>query len=137
MIIGVGHDMCHIPRVARTLERFGDRFTRRCFTEIERAKSDRRMRRAESYAKRYAAKEAMAKALGTGVPRHGVHWIDMGVVNLPSGKPTFALTGGALARLQALTPDDHMVEAHLTITDDQDWAVAHVILEAQPRQVRR
>src|ERR671929_2104763 len=103
MIIGIGSDLIDIRRIERTLERFGDRFLDRVFTEVERRKSDRRRQRAASYAKRFAAKEACAKALGTGL-RAGVFWRDMGVVNLPSGRPTMTLTGGALARLNAITP---------------------------------
>ena len=103
MIIGIGADLCDIRRVEETLAKYGERFTHRCFTEIERQKSDRRAARAASYAKRFAAKEACAKALGTGLNR-GVYWCDMGVVNLPTGKPTMALTGGAAARLAAITP---------------------------------
>jgi holo-[acyl-carrier protein] synthase len=131
MIIGIGHDMCHIPRIAATLERFGHRFVQRVFTETEQQRSDRRARRAESYAKRFAAKEALAKALGTGVPRHGVHWADMGVVNDRFGKPGFVLSNGAADRFEMLTPQGMTLHAHLTITDDRDWAVAHVILEAR------
>ena len=130
MILGLGSDLIDIRRIEKTLERFGERFTERCFTDIERGKSDRRAQRAASYAKRFAAKEACAKALGTGVPRRGVHWRDMGVVNLPSGKPTLALTGGAAERLAAMTPDGHTVQVHLTITDDFPLAQAFVIIEA-------
>lgn len=129
MIIGIGIDIIDIRRVERTLERFGDRFTQRCYTEIEQAKSDRRARRAESYAKRYAAKEACAKALGTGL-RLGVYWRDMGVVNLPTGQPTLALTGGAAARLATLTPDGHRAAIALTITDEFPLAQAMVIITA-------
>lgn len=129
MIIGIGSDLIDIRRIEKTLERHGERFTHRVFTEIERAKSDRRRMRAASYAKRFAAKEAMAKALGTGLSQ-GVFWRDMGVVNDPSGKPTMALTGGAKARLAALTPDGRNVEVHLTITDDFPLAQAFVILYA-------
>ncbi|MEO0466704.1 MAG: holo-ACP synthase [Pseudomonadota bacterium] len=132
MIIGLGQDMCNIERIERTLERFGSRFTQRVFTDLEIAKADRRRRRAETYAKRFAAKEACAKALGTGVPRRGVHWRHMGVVNLPSGKPTFDLTGGAAVRLSELLPDGHEALIHLTITDDYPWAQAMVIIEAHP-----
>ena len=106
MIIGIGNDLIDITRIERTLERFGERFAMRCFTELERSKSDRRLLRAASYAKRYAAKEACSKALGTGF-RKGVFWRDMGVVNLPSGKPTMALTNGAAARLAEITPPRH------------------------------
>ncbi|SDG71131.1 holo-ACP synthase [Pelagibacterium luteolum] len=131
MIIGLGNDICEIAHVERTLERFGDRFTHRCFTEIERAKSDRRRMRAASYAKRFAAKEACAKALGTGLS-HGVFWRDMGVVNLPSGKPTMKLTGGAARRLEKLVPPGHAPHIHVTITDDNGMAQAFVIIEALP-----
>lgn len=131
MIIGIGSDLIDIRRVERTLERFGERFTHRCFTEIERAKSDRRRERAASYAKRFAAKEALSKALGTGLSQ-GVYWRDMGVANLPSGKPTMALTGGAGRKLDALTPPGRKMEVHLTITDDFPLAQAFVILYASP-----
>ena len=132
MIIGIGNDMIDIRRVEKTLEKHGERFTTRCFTEIEQAKSDRRFKRAASYAKRFAAKEACAKALGTGINR-GVFWRDMGVVNLPGGKPTMALTGGAAARLAELTPDGHEAHVHLTITDDDPMAQAIVIIEARAK----
>ncbi len=132
MIIGMGNDLCNIERIASSLERFGERFENRVFTEGERAKARRRMRTAETYAKRFAAKEACAKALGTGVPRRGVHWKGMEVVNLPSGKPTMNLTGGALERLKEITPDGHEASIHLTITDDHPWASATVIIEAFP-----
>jgi holo-[acyl-carrier protein] synthase len=131
MIIGLGNDMIDIRRVEKTLERYGERFTRRVFTEIERRKSDRRAERAASYAKRYAAKEACAKALGTGFSR-GVFWRDLGVVNEPSGKPTMVLTGGAGERLQAIVPNGHKPHIHLTITDDFPYAQAFVIIEAMP-----
>src|SRR5215510_16603220 len=127
MILGIGSDIIDIRRVERTLERFGERFTARLFTAIERRKSDGRRNRAASYAKRFAAKEACSKALGTGF-RDGVFWRDMGVVNLPSGKPTMALTGGALARLQAMTPAGMTVQIDLTITDDFPQAQAIVII---------
>ncbi len=130
MILGIGNDIIDIRRVERTLEKFGERFTNRVFTEIERQKSDRRHLRAASYAKRFAAKEACAKALGTGVPRHGVHWQHMGVVNLPSGKPTLALTGGAQARLAEMTPAGMRPVIHLTMTDDMPQAQAVVIISA-------
>ena len=130
MILGIGNDIIDIRRVERTLEMFGDRFTNRVFTEIERQKSDRRRLRAASYAKRFAAKEACAKALGTGVPRRGVHWQHMGVVNLPSGKPTLALTGGAAVRLAELTPDGMTAQIDLTITDDFPLAQAIVLISA-------
>ena len=130
MIIGIGNDIIDIRRVERTLEMFGEWFTQRVFTEIERQKSDRRRLRAASYAKRFAAKEACAKALGTGVPRRGVHWQHMGVVNLPSGKPTLALTGGAAERLVELTPEGMTAQIDLTITDDFPLAQAIVLISA-------
>lgn len=132
MILGIGNDLIDIRRVERTLDRFGERFVARVFTEIEQAKSDRRAQRAASYAKRFAAKEACAKALGTGVPRRGVHWRDLGVVNLPSGKPTMALTNGAARRLKEMTPDGMTVQIDLTITDDYPLAQAIVIISAVP-----
>ena len=129
MILGLGNDIIDIRRVERTIERYGDRFLSRVFTEIERRKSDGRAGRAASYAKRFAAKEACAKALGTGF-RHGVFWRDMGVVNLPSGRPTLELTGGALQALAELTPEGHEVRIDLTITDDFPMAQAIVIISA-------
>jgi holo-[acyl-carrier protein] synthase len=132
MIIGMGTDLTDIRRVAETIERFGDRYIQRCFTEVEQAKSDGRAERAASYAKRFAAKEACAKALGTGL-RRGVFWRDMGVVNLPGGRPTMRLTGGAAERLKALTPAGHEAVIHLTITDEFPLAQAHVLIEAVPR----
>lgn len=129
MIVGLGSDLIDIRRIERSLERFGARFTNRIFTETEQAKSDRRKERAASYAKRFAAKEACSKALGTGLSR-GVFWRDMGVVNMPGGKPTMQLTGGALIRLQAMMPDGHKPQIHLTITDDFPLAQAFVIVEA-------
>jgi len=129
MIIGLGSDLCDIRRIQETLDKHGERFTQRCFTEIERQKSDRRAERAASYAKRFAAKEACAKALGTGLNR-GVYWRDMGVVNLPGGKPTMRLTGGALERLKAMTPEGFEAVIHLTITDEPPLAQAFVIIEA-------
>jgi holo-[acyl-carrier protein] synthase len=129
MIIGLGSDLCDIRRVEKMLADHGERFTARLFTEIERAKSDRRANRAASYAKRFAAKEACAKALGTGL-NHGVYWRDMGVVNLPGGQPTMALTGGALARLKAITPPGHRAHINLSITDDFPLAQAIVIISA-------
>jgi len=132
MIIGIGSDLIDIRRVEKSLERFGERFTNRCFTEIERAKSDRRANRAASYAKRFAAKEACAKALGTGL-NQGVYWRDMGVVNLPGGKPTMRLTGGALKRLEKITPAGHQAQIDLTITDDFPLAQAIVIISAVPQ----
>lgn len=131
MILGLGSDLIDIRRVERSLERFGQRFTDRIFTEIERAKSDRRKQRAASYAKRFAAKEACAKALGTGLSG-GVFWRDMGVVNLPGGKPTMNLTNGALARLSSMVPAGHRPVIHLTITDDFPLAQAFVVIEALP-----
>ncbi len=132
MIIGIGSDLSDIRRVEKTLERFGDRFVQRIFTEVEQRKSDRRAERAASYAKRFAAKEACAKALGTGVPRRGVYWRDMGVVNLPSGKPTLQLTGGAAERLQAMLPPGCEAVIHLSLTDDHPYAQAFVVIEALP-----
>ena len=133
MIIGLGSDLCDARRIAKTIERHGERFLGRIFTAAERAKAERRAKPAETYAKRFAAKEACAKALGTGLNR-GVYWRDMGVVNLPGGKPTLALTGGALARLQAITPPGHRAEIALTITDDFPLAQAIVIISAIPAQ---
>jgi len=129
MIIGLGNDIVDIRRIETTIERFGERFMERIFTEVEREKSDRRAQRAASYAKRFAAKEACAKALGTGL-RRGVFWRDMGVVNLPGGKPTLKLTGGALKRLEAITPKGHRALIELTITDDYPLAQAIVIIQA-------
>ena len=131
MILGIGNDIIDIRRVERTLERFGRRFTDRIFTETEQKKSDRRANRAASYAKRFAAKEACSKALGTGF-RAGVFWRDLGVVNLPSGKPTLVLTGGAAARLAELTPPGMRAQIDLTITDDFPQAQAIVIISAVP-----
>ena len=132
MILGIGNDLIDIRRVEKTLERYGERFTARVFTETERRKSDRRRLRAASYTKRFAAKEACSKALGTGL-RHGVFWRDMGVVNLPSGKPTIELTGGARRRLDAMTPPGMTALIHLTITDDFPLAQAIVMIEAVPQ----
>lgn len=131
MILGVGNDMVDIRRIEQTLERFGDRFVNRIFTDVEQAKSDRRAQRAASYAKRFAAKEACSKALGTGF-RKGVFWRDMGVVNLPSGRPTLKLTGGAARHLETLVPDGMKADIHLTITDDFPWAQAIVIISSVP-----
>ena len=131
MIIGLGSDLIDIRRVEASIERFGDRFTHRCFTDIEREKSDRRKNRAASYAKRFAAKEACSKALGTGLAQ-GVFWKDMGVINLASGKPTMRLTNGAGKRLQSMLPAGHEAVIHLTITDDFPYAQAFVIIEALP-----
>ena len=131
MIIGIGSDLCDIRRFEKSLERHAERFTHRLFTETERAKAEGRAHRAATYAKRFAAKEACAKALGTGI-RRGVFWKDMGVVNLPSGAPTMALTGGAAERLKAITPAGHRAVIHLTITDDHPWAQAFIVIEALP-----
>jgi holo-[acyl-carrier protein] synthase len=131
MIVGLGSDLCNIERIQASLDRFGERFVERCFTDIERAKADKRtLTRAATYAKRFAAKEAFSKAVGTGFTR-GVFLKDIGVVNLPSGAPTLALTGGAKARLDALTPPGHAVDIHVTLTDDHPWAQAFVILYAR------
>ncbi|GHA36336.1 holo-[acyl-carrier-protein] synthase [Devosia pacifica] len=129
MIVGLGSDLIQIHRVQEVLDRYGERFTNRCFTEIERRKSDRRAQRAASYAKRFAAKEACSKALGTGLSS-GVYWRDMGVVNLPSGKPTMALSNGAARALERIMPEGHIPHIHLTITDDAGLAQAFVIIEA-------
>lgn len=131
MIVGTGNDLCDIRRIERTLATYGERFLRRCFTEVEQRRSDRRAGRAESYAKRFAAKEACAKALGTGL-RHGVFWRDMGVVNRPSGQPTLELTGGASRRLAELMPAGHVAVIHLTMTDEYPLAAANVTIEARP-----
>ena len=132
MIIGLGSDLCNIERIQNSLDRWGDRFKRRSFTDIENAKAARRpLTQAGTYAKRFAAKEAFSKAVGTGFKR-GVYMKDIGVVNAPSGAPTLALTGGAKARLEELTPPGHTVTVHLTLTDDHPWAQAFVILEAHP-----
>jgi holo-[acyl-carrier protein] synthase len=132
VIIGIGSDLCDIRRIEKTLERFGDRFTHKSFTEIERARSERKPDRASSYAKRFAAKEACSKALGTGL-KGGVHLADMGVVNLPSGKPTMALTGGAAERLARMVPEGMTPVIHLSLTDDHPYAQAFVIIEALPK----
>jgi holo-[acyl-carrier protein] synthase len=132
MIVGLGSDLCNIERIQASLDRFGDRFIARVFTEVERARAERRpFTRAGTYAKRFAAKEAFSKAVGTGF-NAGVFMRDIGVVNAPSGAPTLALTGGAKARLDALTPEGHAMLVHLTLTDDHPWAQAFVILEARP-----
>ncbi len=131
MIIGVGNDMVDIRRIEKTLERFGDRFTERIFTESERRKAARRPSAAPTLAKRFAAKEACSKALGTGF-RRGVFWRDMGVINLPTGQPTLSLTGGALARLEEMIPGNHSAQINLTLTDDYPWAQAIVIISANP-----
>jgi len=131
MILGIGSDLIDIRRIEKTLDRFGERFTRRVFTEIERAKSDKRAERAASYAKRFAAKEACSKALGTGI-RMGVAWREMGVINLPSGKPTMLLVGSAAERLAAMTPTGFTARIDLTITDDHPLAQAFVVISAVP-----
>jgi holo-[acyl-carrier protein] synthase len=131
MIIGIGNDTIDVRRVQKVIDRHGARFTERIFTETEQRKSDRRRLRAASYAKRFAAKEACAKALGTGMNR-GVFWRDMGVVNLPGGQPTMELTGGAAKRLAALVPPGHRPVIHVTITDDFPLAQAFVLIEAVP-----
>ncbi|MCA6329765.1 MAG: holo-ACP synthase [Phenylobacterium sp.] len=131
MILGIGSDLSDIRRIQVSLDRFGDRFRNRCFTEIERRRSEAKPDAAASYAKRFAAKEACAKALGTGL-RRGVFWRDMGVVNLRSGQPTLALTGGAAARLAEMTPAGHRAVIHLSMTDDHPYAQAFVIIEALP-----
>jgi len=130
MILGIGSDLIDIGRIERTLQRFGDRFLERVFTATERRRSDRRANRAASYAKRYAAKEACSKALGTGF-RDGVFWRDMGVVNLPTGRPTLVLTGGALKRLEALTPPGMAPRIDLSITDEPPMAQAIVVITAE------
>ncbi|WP_448204250.1 holo-ACP synthase [Azospirillum sp. sgz302134] len=138
MILGIGNDLIDIRRIEQSLDRFGDRFINRVFTEVERAKSERRAgaagkhsARAATYAKRFAAKEACSKALGTGF-RDGVFWRDMGVVNLPSGQPTMRLTGGALERLKAITPPGMQARIHVTLTDEYPMAEAFVIISAEP-----
>ena len=131
MMIGLGNDMVDIRRIEKTLDRYGDRFIQRIYTDIEQKKSDRRAQRASSYAKRFAAKEACSKALGTGFHR-GVFWKDMGVVNEPSGRPTLQLTGGAKEQLNRITPAGHRAEILLTITDDYPYAQAIVMIEAVP-----
>lgn len=131
MILGIGNDVIDIRRIEETLNNYGARFVNRIFTEVEIAKSERRAQRAASYAKRFAAKEACSKALGTGF-RAGVFWKDMGVVNEPSGKPTMVLTGGAKAQLDRMLPPGHRARIHLTITDDFPYAHAFVMIEALP-----
>ncbi|MEN9855811.1 MAG: hypothetical protein RL186_595 [Pseudomonadota bacterium] len=132
MIIGIGSDLCRIDRIAAVLGRHGARFENRCFTPIEQARARRRPgQEADAYAKRFAAKEACAKALGTGM-RAGIAWRDMGVVNLPSGQPSMVLTGGALARLQFLTPTGYEGQVHLSLSDDDPYAMAFVVIAAQP-----
>lgn len=132
MIIAIGSDLCNIERIAHSLERYGDRFLQRVFTPAEQAKAARRpFTRAGTLAKRFAAKEAFAKAVGTGF-KAGVFMKDIGVVNAPSGAPTLALTGGAAERLRAITPPGHEAVVHLTLTDDHPWAQAFVVIEARP-----
>lgn len=135
MIIGTGYDLCNIDRIERVLDRYGDRFRHRIFTESEIAKAERRFRPADTYAKRFAAKEACAKALGTGVPRRGVHWKYIQVTNFPSGKPTIDLSSGALERIKTITPEGMHSVIHLTLTDDHPWAAASIIIEALPLQL--
>src|SRR5690606_40217662 len=134
LIVGLGSDLCNIDRIARSLDRFGERFVRRVFTDVERARAEARpFTRAGTYAKRFAAKEAFAKAVGTGF-RQGVFMKDIGVVNLPSGAPTLALAGGARERLDALVPPGHAARIHLTMTDDHPFAMAVVMIEAIPEE---
>ena len=132
MIVGVGADLCDIRRIQASLDRFGDRFKHRVFTEIERTRSDRKPDAAWSYAKRFAAKEACAKALGTGM-RSDVYWRDMGVANQRSGQPTLALTGPAAQRLERLIPAGHVPRIHLTLSDEHPYALAFVVIEALPQ----
>ncbi len=136
MILGIGNDIVDIRRIEQTLDRYGDRFLLRVFTEVERVKSDRRAQRAASYAKRFAAKEACAKALGTGF-RHGVYWRDMGVINLPSGRPTLSLSNGAARQLNRITPDGIEARIDLTLTDDFPLAEAIVIISGLPAKEDR
>ncbi len=135
IVLGLGNDLIDIRRIEKTLDRFGERFTQRIFTDLERQRSDRRHNRAASYAKRFAAKEACSKALGTGF-RRGVYWRDLGVANLRSGKPTMVLTGGAQARLAELTPEGYRAQIDLTITDDFPLAQAIVLITAVPQDLR-
>src|SRR5262247_1376312 len=136
MILGIGNDIIDIRRVEKSIERFGERFLGRVFTNVERAKSDRRAERAASYAKRFAAKEACAKALGTGL-KHGVFWRDMGVVNLATGQPTMRLTGGALKRLEQMTPQGCEAQISLTITDEYPIAQAIVMISAVEKMTQQ
>lgn len=131
MIIGVGADLSDIRRIQQTLDKFGNRFKKRCFTELEQTRSDRKPDPAWSYAKRFAAKEACAKALGTGI-RSDVYWRDMGVVNLKSGQPTLVLTGNAAKHLERMTPVGHEAKIHLTMTDEHPYALAFVVIEVLP-----
>ncbi len=132
MIIGIGSDMVSIERIERTIERFGVRFVQRVFSETEKKTAEYRAAGTETYAKRWAAKEACSKALGTGL-RMGVAWKEMSVKNLPTGQPEMTLTGGALDRLNSLTPAGHVAKIHVTLTDDHPWAQAFVIIEAVPK----
>jgi holo-[acyl-carrier protein] synthase len=134
MIVGLGSDLIDIRRVQETLDRFGERFTHRVFTEVERLRSERKPDRAASYAKRFAAKEACSKALGTGI-HQGVFWRDMGVINLRSGRPTMVLTGGAALRLARLTPPGMKANIHITLTDEPPMGLAVVIIEAVPEDI--
>ncbi len=131
MILGVGSDLASIERIERTIARFGDRFLNRVYTDVERATAERRAQRVATYAKRWAAKEACSKALGTGL-RMGIAWRDMGVVNLRTGQPTMRLTGWAAERLAEMTPPGHRAALHVTLTDDHPWAQAFVVIEALP-----
>jgi holo-[acyl-carrier protein] synthase len=131
MILGIGTDLANIERIQGTLDRFGDRFRNRVFTEIEQAKAERRADTAGTYAKRWAAKEACSKALGTGL-RMGIAWKDMAVSNLHTGQPVMAVTGWAKDRLDEMTPEGHEAIIHVTLTDDHPWAQAFVVIEARP-----
>ena len=131
MILGIGVDIADIRRIESTLERFGDRFVQRVFTQVEQARSEARRERAASYARRWAAKEACSKALGTGL-RMGIAWVEMGVVNKPGGQPTLVLSGGAAERLRAMTPPGKLVRIHVSLTDDYPYAQAFVVIEALP-----
>jgi holo-[acyl-carrier protein] synthase len=132
MIIGIGSDLCRIDRIEKSLSRFGERFEQRCFTATERARAARRpAQKADTYAKRFAAKEAYSKALGTGM-RQGVAWRDIGVINLPTGRPTLSLTGPALQRLQEMTPAGYEADIHLSLTDDHPYALAFVVIGLKP-----
>ena len=133
MIIGIGNDITDIRRIEKVIERHGERFLSRIFTDVERARAERRAKSIETYAKRFAAKEACSKALGTGM-RGGVWWRDMGVVNLPSGRPTMKLTGGAAARLAKLVPPGYEADIHVSITDEYPLAQAFVIISAEPQR---
>lgn len=133
MILGIGSDLANIERIGGTIERFGARFLDRVYTDTEQRLAERRRTRVETYAKRWAAKEACSKALGTGL-RMGIKWKDMGVVNLETGQPTLTLTGWAAERLAAMTPAGHRAHVHLTLTDDHPWAMAVVMIEALPAE---